>query len=181
MLADPASLAQVYLAGFAAEHLLTTRRPRELDVEVGLAVLACKDPELGAAFGVEGTDGWGAVQQVLRTGVREVEDEIRGEIERVYDAARDSLGTLWAAVDGLAVTLLKVEELDRDALRRILGAFSRPAAGSPVLVGRHAPRARLPHPRSGSEFPRSVRRGLVLRDERGGSRRRSPGRRRPGG
>src|ERR1700677_271282 len=34
MLVRPTSLAQVYLAGFAAEHLLTGRRPRGFDIEV---------------------------------------------------------------------------------------------------------------------------------------------------
>jgi hypothetical protein len=43
-----------YLAGFAAEHLLTARRPRTLDVEVGLGLLAHLDPYLSTqstAFG----------------------------------------------------------------------------------------------------------------------------------
>ena len=48
MLGRPTSLVQVYLAGFAAEHLLTGRRPRGFDVEVGLGVLAHLDPNLGA-------------------------------------------------------------------------------------------------------------------------------------
>src|SRR5580698_6858563 len=85
MLVRPTSLAQVYLAGFAAEHLLTGRRPRSFDVEVGLGLLAHLDPHLVETIeGVEATDGYGAVHQVLRSGVREVEGEIRAEVERLY-------------------------------------------------------------------------------------------------
>lgn len=70
MFARPTSLAQVYLAGFAAEHLLTGRRPRQYNIETGLAILAHTDPALTSTFeGIEVSDGYGAVLHLLRTGV----------------------------------------------------------------------------------------------------------------
>ena len=90
MFARPTSLAQVYLAGFAAEHILTGRRPLQYNIETGLAILAHTDPALRETFdGVETCDGFGAVEQVLRTGVPAVEAELRQEIDRLYEIARD--------------------------------------------------------------------------------------------
>src|SRR5581483_6611910 len=84
-LARPADLARAYLAGFAAEHLLTGRRPRQYDAETGLGILAHTDPSLMETFdGIEGTDGYGAVRQLLRTGVPEEEAELRREVDRTY-------------------------------------------------------------------------------------------------
>jgi hypothetical protein len=96
MLARPTSLAQVYLAGFAAEHVATGRRPREYDVETGLAILAHTDPALVATFdGIESTDGYGAARELLRTGVRPVGQELRREVDRLYDVARESVSAVW--------------------------------------------------------------------------------------
>ena len=76
MFGRPTSLAQVYLAGFAAEHLLSGRRPRGFDIEVGLGVLAHLDRDLVEKMeGVDTSDGYGAVHEVLRAGVREIENE----------------------------------------------------------------------------------------------------------
>jgi len=106
MLGRPTSLAQVYLAGFAAEHLLTGRRPQAFGVEVGLGVLAHLDPKLVDTIeGVDAADGYGAVHQVLRSGVREVEDEIRTEVERLYGVARESLRAVWPSVRTVAEAL----------------------------------------------------------------------------
>lgn len=122
MFARPTSLAQVYLAGFAAEHLLTGRRPRGFDIEVGLGILAHLDRDLVEKIeGVYGTDGYGAVHQVLRTGVREVEDEIRGEVGRLYDVACQSLRAVWPSVRAVARALLVHEELDRGRLDAAIG------------------------------------------------------------
>jgi len=117
--ASPTILAQVYLAGFAAEHLLTGRRARQLEAEVGLAILSCVDPDLVSAFG-RASDGHGAVRQVLRSGVREVEGDIRREIDRLYEAARSSLSTRWPAVEAVALELLQAEELDALRIEQIV-------------------------------------------------------------
>jgi ATP-dependent Zn protease len=122
MLVRATSLAQVYLAGFAAEHLLIGRRPRGFDIEVGLGLLAHLDPHLVETIeGVEATDGYGAVHQVLRTGVREVEEEIRAEVERLYGVARESLRAVWPSVKTVADALLEREELDRASIDAALG------------------------------------------------------------
>ena len=116
------SLAQVYLAGFAAEHLVTGRRSRSLDVEIGLGVLAHLDPHLVETMdGVEGTDGFGAVRQVLRSGVRELEADIRVDIDRLYEVARESLAVVWPSVKAVAKALLEHEELDREGLDEAIG------------------------------------------------------------
>jgi hypothetical protein len=120
---DPRSLAQIYLAGFAAEQLLTGRRSRELEIEVGLGVLAHLDRDLIETMaGVTSADGYGAVHQVLRTGVREIEAEVRGEVERLYAAARESLSAIWPAVADVAAALLEHEEIDRRGFDAVIGA-----------------------------------------------------------
>jgi ATP-dependent Zn protease len=122
MLGRPTSLAQVYLAGFAAEHLLTGRRPQAFGVEVGLGVIAHLDRKLVDTIeGVDATDGYGAVHQVLRSGVREVEDEIRTEVERLYGVARESVRAVWPSVRAVAEALLEREELNRATLDDVLG------------------------------------------------------------
>jgi len=122
MLAGPSALAQVHLAGFAAEHLLTRRRPRQLDRELGFAILARDDGELRRAFGGSNeSDGCRAVREVLRIAALRTSEEITREVDRFYDAARESLARVWPAVRSVAGVLLKVEELDRDG---VLGAIA---------------------------------------------------------
>jgi hypothetical protein len=124
MAASPTSLAQVHLAGFAAEHLLQGRRPRRLDEEVRFAIVARNDRALVNAFeGAEDRDGHRAVQAVLATGVSWTDDEIEREVDRLYEVARESLGTVWPAVKAVAKALLKHEELDRDAFDEAIGAL----------------------------------------------------------
>ena len=116
MLSRPTVLAQVYLAGFAAEHLLTGRRSRQLDIEVGFALLTLDAPDLAAAFaGFAERDGYRAVQAVLRTGLLDG-GAIAYEIERFYAAAKGSLAAVWPAVRAVANALLEREELDGDEL-----------------------------------------------------------------
>lgn len=113
---------QVHLAGLAAEHLLTRRRSRELDREVGFAILARLDSALREAFAdVTGRDGYRAVEEVLRMGVFASDDEIKNEIDRFYDITRESLTAVWSAVVVLAKALLEHDELDRHALEETLG------------------------------------------------------------
>jgi ATP-dependent Zn protease len=135
MLARPTSLAQVYLAGFAAEHLLTGRRPRQLDLEVRFGILSHSDPALCALFEIVSSDGYGAVREALRTGVRETDEEIHREIERFYEIARQSLSTVWPPVRAVAEALLAQEELDRDGLDEAIGEVD---ILLPVLAGQRA-------------------------------------------
>jgi hypothetical protein len=122
MLARPLALTQLYLAGFAAEHLLAGRRPRQYIVETGLAILAHTDPALVSTFeGIETSDGHGAIQHLLRTGVRPVEEELRQEVDRLYEIARASVSAVWAPVRALAQALLIREELDREGFNEALG------------------------------------------------------------
>jgi hypothetical protein len=122
MSADPVSRVQVHLAGFAAEHLLTGRRSRQLDQEVGFAIISRIDPALRAAFaGSEDRDGHRAVDEVLGMYVIDNDEEIRREVDRFYDVARESLSAVWSAVDRVAWALLEHEELDRDRVDEALG------------------------------------------------------------
>jgi hypothetical protein len=112
MLARPTSLVQVYLAGFAAEHILTARRPRQYNIETGLAILAHTDPALISTFeGIEASDGYGAILHLLRTGVRPAEEELRREVDRFYEIARALLSAVWPSVKALARPLLVHEKL----------------------------------------------------------------------
>jgi hypothetical protein len=142
MLAEPASLAQVYLAGFAAEHLATGRRPRQYDLETELAILAHTDPDLTATFeGIASSDGYGAVRELLRTGVRAVPEEIRREVDRLYEVARESLSVIWPSAKALAVSLLTREEMDREAIDAVLGDvdIARPVLAVQLANGLHWP------------------------------------------
>jgi len=136
MLAQPIALAQVYLAGFAAEHLLTGRRPRQYNVETGLAILAHTDPALVSTFeGIQASDGHGAIQHLIRTGVRPVEEELRQEVDRLYEISRASVSAVWTFVRALAQALLMHEELDRDGLDEAMGDAD---IHSPVLAVQQA-------------------------------------------
>jgi hypothetical protein len=120
--ARPTSLAQVYLAGFAAEHILTGRRPRQYDTETGLGILAHTDPALTDTFdAVEASDGYGVVLNLLRTGVRAEQAELRREVDRLYDLTRASVAAVWPAVSALAKALLVHEELDRQGIDEAIG------------------------------------------------------------
>lgn len=117
MMARPSVLVQVYVAGFAAEHLLTGRRPRQLVQEVGFAILSRDDPELRNAFaGSDERDGYLAVEGVLRIAVLSTDEDITREVDRFYDATRRSLATVWPAVQAVARALLKHEERDTDGV-----------------------------------------------------------------
>lgn len=115
-------LAQIYLAGFAAEHILTGRRPRQLDQELRFAILALNAKDLLAAFaGSEQRDGHRAVQHILRTTPLRGSDELLADVARYYQAARASLVAVWAAVQSVAAALLEREVLDRDAVLKAIG------------------------------------------------------------
>jgi hypothetical protein len=125
MSARSTSLVQVHLAGFAAEHVLTSRRPRQLDQEVGFALVSRSDDALRKAFaGSEHHDGYRAVQEVLRVGVDDDDDAIKREVNRFYAIARESLSAVWPAVEAMATALLKHEELGREDVEKVLEPFA---------------------------------------------------------
>ena len=122
MFARSTSLTQVYLAGFAAEHLLTGRRPSQYNIETGLAILAHTDPALTSTFeGIEASDGYGAILQLLRTGVRPAEEVLRREVDRFYEITRESVSVVWPSVKALARALLEHEELDCEGFDEVIG------------------------------------------------------------
>lgn len=125
MSARSTSLVQVHLAGFAAEHLLTSRRPRQLDQEIGFALIARSDVGLQTAFaGSEHHDGYRAVQEALRMGVYEDDEAIKREVDRFYEIARESLSAVWPALKAMAMELLEHEELDREGVENVLEPFA---------------------------------------------------------
>jgi len=118
----PAARVEVHLAGFAAEHLVTRRRPRQLDKEIGFAIVARRDPELLASFVGSGDfDGHRAAEDVLRMHASLTDDELRAALDRHYDGARESLAAVWPAVRSVADALLAREELDRAGVMAAIG------------------------------------------------------------
>ncbi len=122
MSARPTARVQVHLAGFAAEHLLTGRRPRQLDQEIGFSLLARLDPALGDAYaGSEVRDGHRAVEEVFRLGTYEDDDAVRREVDRFYEVARKSLSVVWPSVKAVAKALLRDDDMDRRGFDEALG------------------------------------------------------------
>ena len=125
MSARSTSLVQVHLGGFAAEHVLTSRRPRQLDEEVGFALVSRSDEALRKAFvGSEHHDGYRAVQEVLRIGAYEDDEAVEREVGRFYEIARESLSAVWPAVEATASALLEDEELYREDVEKVLEPFA---------------------------------------------------------
>lgn len=121
MSARSTSLVQIHLAGFAAEHVLTSRRPRQLEQEVGFALISRSDEDLRRAFaGSEHHDGYRAVQEVLRMGTYEDDEAIKREVDRFYEIARESLSAVWPAVKAMVIALLEHEELEREDVEKVL-------------------------------------------------------------
>ena len=144
MSSRPEARVQVQLAGFAAEHVLTGRRSRQLDQEIGLRILARLDPELGEDFeAFELRDGHRAVEEVLRMETYDDDDKVRRELDRFYDIARASLGVVWPSVEAVAKALLVREVLDRAAFDTAIGPGGLVRARAPVAEGaRNASRGR---------------------------------------
>ena len=118
MAGRPEMLVQVYLAGFAAEHLLTSRRPLDLAREVRFALVARAMPDVGERFPDSmATDGHRAVQEILRMERAPDDDEIARAVDRFYDVARESLSVVSLTVDRVARSLLRKQELHCDELR----------------------------------------------------------------
>lgn len=124
--ARPEVLVQVHLAGYAAEHQLTGRRPPQLKADLGFAILALIKPahgSLATELDLVGRDEYLAVQEVLSMGCALEPDAIRSEIDRFYEAARTSLVAVWPVVCSVAAALLKHEELNRDRFFEAMSGF----------------------------------------------------------
>lgn len=136
MVGPPPCLAQICLAGFAAEHRLTGRYPRQLEREVGFAILSLEDQQLRAAFSeASHRDGHRAVQEVRRTALLRSRAEVQTEVARHYSAALASLSSIWPAVERVAEALLSRTQLDREQLFETIGGFDIYA---PVLAVQRA-------------------------------------------
>jgi ATP-dependent Zn protease len=123
MSARSSSRIQVHLAGYAAEHVLP--RASSAPVRSGCRVRGgrARRPRVaGRIRGAADRDGHRAVQTVLAMGAAETDDEIRREVDRLYEIARESLSAVWPAVEAVAKALLKHEELDRDGLDEAIAA-----------------------------------------------------------
>jgi hypothetical protein len=112
---DPRVLVQVNLAGFAAEHLLTGRRPARFSEEVRFGILAQQVSPADFPEVLAGRDGCAAVAALVSMGITDNE-AILSEAERFYTIARESLRAVWPAVEALAGALLRHEEIDRDGV-----------------------------------------------------------------
>jgi hypothetical protein len=90
---------------------------------VGFAIFTRTDPVLKSAFlGWGHHDGSLAVAEVLGMGAFENDDEIKREVDRFYDIAKECLVAVWwPAVARVAKALLKEEALDRNAFDAVLG------------------------------------------------------------
>ena len=83
--------------------------------------MASWDPELRGDFpDLEDRDGACAVYELLRVETFENDDDIKREVEPFYGATRQSLSTVWPAVERVAQALREREEVDRDALDELL-------------------------------------------------------------
>lgn len=114
-------LVQVYLAGFAAEEILTGRRAK-LDFELGCVAAAATEPSLASlADDLEGCDQDYAVKAVLSMGCEKTVAAIRLEVDRFLGVAKDSLIAVWPAVESVAKALLRHTDLDNEGFRQAVG------------------------------------------------------------
>ena len=81
--------------------------------------------------GVDATDGYGAVHQVLRSGIREVEDEIRAEVEQLYGVARVTRSSRPLSTPTRKMRLRAVGSSGRMPSRQGTGSCSRSSRGIP--------------------------------------------------
>jgi hypothetical protein len=83
-------------------------------------VILCSGP---GGIGKSHTMAHRARQAVLTLGAGWTDDEIKLEVERLYEIARESLGGRVAAVKAIAKALLEHEELDRDGFDEAVGGL----------------------------------------------------------
>jgi hypothetical protein len=137
MVGQPEVLVQVHLAGYAAEHELTGRRPPQLKVDLGLSILFLIEPKYSALseLSLAGRDEYLAVQEILAMGCPPESERVKAEVDRFYKAARASIAAVWPAVSSVASALLEYEELNREQLFK---AMSGVELYTPVLVVQEA-------------------------------------------
>jgi hypothetical protein len=108
----PPYMIQVFLAGYAAEHLHFGRQPRNLTLQIGFAIMAATDEKFSdLGDGRRDADEYLAVQACIQMGIPE--EGMRAEIFRFYEIAKESLASVWPAVDAVAKYLMKEKQMDR--------------------------------------------------------------------
>jgi len=122
MLARPQVLIQVHLAGFAAEHILKGKEPKQFVSGLGVCTTAL-EYKLVDTLGTAGSDEQLAIDEALKMGTAVDEEAIKATVTRFYDTSRESLIRVWPAVQAVAKVLLKKGELDRDGFFEAIGSF----------------------------------------------------------
>ena len=122
MCASPSILVQVHMAGFAAEEVLTGRRPRRLQKGLSRSITAALHKYPLLLQQVENDDEYMAAVAVIEQGCASTLADVQQDIIRYYVIAKESLETVWKCVDAVAKALLKHEELDRRSIAAIVAA-----------------------------------------------------------
>jgi hypothetical protein len=117
------SAVQIHLAGYAAEEILTGRRPRQLHQDVAFAVCFRGGRNVPTGFeGDQNRDGWLAVHDLLRAGYSGDDDGLKAQVFDLYGVALESLVAVWPTVGDLARALLRHGELDREGVGAAFGS-----------------------------------------------------------
>ncbi len=121
-LAPPRLMAQVCLAGFAAECLLTGQQPDGMFQQAAAGSVYLLNPGCPRIPGYpwRDTDGERAVHFVLDAGAWPTVHGIGHCIGFLYRVTLDSLSAAWPAVEAVARALLLREELHAPTIRTIL-------------------------------------------------------------
>jgi hypothetical protein len=126
--ARPERMLPVFLAGFAAEEVLTGSTPRRLrGPDLGFSVWSVVTPSEATSASVSellgGCDQQLAVREIMKLGCDRDPEAIRAEFERYYALAKRSVEAVWPAVLAIAAAVRRSTELDRRAFRAAIGPF----------------------------------------------------------
>lgn len=122
MLARPQVLIQVHLAGFAAEHVLKEKQPKQFSSGLGVCTTALVY-KLHDCSGTAGSDEQLAIEEALKMGTAVDEDAIKTTVTRSYDISRESITSVWPAVQAVAKALLKHNEFGRERFFEVIDGF----------------------------------------------------------
>lgn len=122
MLARPQVLIQVHLAGFAAEHILKGAQPEQFVTGLGVCTAALVY-KLHDSLGMAGSDEQLAIEEAVKMGTAVEEGAIKAAVTQFYNISRESIISVWPAVQAVAKVLLKHGELDRDGFSEAIGSF----------------------------------------------------------